>query len=333
MDMNEILRKMREAQIEETKKKPDADKDGIPDWADKNPDEPGGDEDRKIEESINIELDGSTDNIELDGPEADAFLSRLMQLSGQGSLAAQPAGVPAPMDAMPAMPMEPPMDMPPEGMPEPMDVPMDVPPEGMPEPMDAMPPEEMPAPAGDMDGMGQMDVEGPVMTDEDSKFICDDCGEGFDSCTCSEGVCEDCGMPLSMCECDMSVSTHGPLDSVTLENADHDHGHDDVEDEGEVVDPETYMWQPSTPPQRMVKGVMGDNPMMKENMGRFTKLVDSYVNFLRESNEPVNADGMASPLTAADRTEFDKDPSKSEEPVTDGSRSPMTDIKRQDVMK
>lgn len=51
-ELNELA-KLAGLQVEEAKgKKPDADKDGIPDWADKNPKEKGGDEDRK-EESIN----------------------------------------------------------------------------------------------------------------------------------------------------------------------------------------------------------------------------------------------------------------------------------------
>jgi len=36
-------------------KKPDADKDGIPDWADKNPNKAGGDEDRKVSEKFDME--------------------------------------------------------------------------------------------------------------------------------------------------------------------------------------------------------------------------------------------------------------------------------------
>lgn len=51
--LDEALNRMREmAGIREAAKKPDDDKDGIPNWADKDPKKAGGDEDRKVEESI-----------------------------------------------------------------------------------------------------------------------------------------------------------------------------------------------------------------------------------------------------------------------------------------
>ena len=52
-ELDEELQRMREmAGIKNEAKKPDADKDGIPDWADKKPNRAGDDEDRKVEESI-----------------------------------------------------------------------------------------------------------------------------------------------------------------------------------------------------------------------------------------------------------------------------------------
>jgi hypothetical protein len=40
-----------------------------------------------------------------------------------------------------------------------------------------------------------------------------------------------------------------------------------------------------------------------------------------------------SPLTQSERINFDKDPQANEEPVTDGSRSPLSKIVRQKIAK
>jgi hypothetical protein len=217
--------------------------------------------------------------VNIDGPEADEFLSRLLDLSGQHMLQ--------------------PVDM---------------------EPM----------PASDLG----MDV--PVVSPSDSRYVCDACGESAAICACQQqegmgAVCEVCGLTEDMCECDISISKEGPLLGATMEAAEYDHGHDEVDDEGGVVDPNTYIYKPDQVPQRLSKP--GDNPMVSEEaMVRYKQLVNEYVDFISESNIP-NEDGSMSPLTSADREEFDKDPSAGEEAKTDGSMSPMSTIKRQAVMK
>lgn len=225
--------------------------------------------------------------IEIEGPEVDDFLDRLLKLAGQEHT--EPEMPDAALPVATALPDDTSIDL-------------------------------------------------PAMAATDSKYVCDDCGESPEACAChaDKGVCEQCGMPESMCECDMAISTAGPLQGMS-EQADFDHGHDDEhepEDEGKTVDPTTYMWRPSTASQRLVKGVMGDNPLTptSEGINQFKRIVNDYVSFLRESDIPNEA-GAESPFTAADRQEFDRDPNRNVEPVTDGSRSPMTDIKRQDVMK
>jgi hypothetical protein len=93
------------------------------------------------------------------------------------------------------------------------------------------------------------------------------------------------------------------------------------------------MYKAPQVPQRMVKGVMGDNPMVKEEaIGTYTKIIKSYLAFLGEADAP-NEDGAASPLTASNRDEFVKDPNVDKEIEADGNMSPMSNIKRQDVMR
>lgn len=406
MDMNEILRKMSTALNEE--KECNSTNEGemcpVHGMAECSMEE----SEENLNETVLVTLNGKEDNITLDGDDADRFVSRLMQLSGQGSLAAAPeapaptaavAIAPAAGAALPAV-IEPTMadmgsmddmgdlgDMPEvpamsdmgEMGDEPMDEPMadmgdemDVAPMGDIEPEDDMMSDLAEDIHIDVDGeeadellarllqlSGQGGMAAPVMHDVDSdieaahdmdadmdmdhdmdmpampasasNYVCDDCGES--PCMCgSDGMCPECGAEEGTCECDMSTSVSGPLVGA-MENADFDHGHGDVDGEGEVVDPDTYMYKAPTPPQRMVKGVMGDNPMMKEAaMATYKSIVNKYVAFLGESETP-NEDGQASPLTSADRQEFDKDPSAGEKPVTDGSMSPMSKIKRQDVMK
>lgn len=229
-------------------------------------------------------------SINLDGEDADEFLSRLMQLSGQE------AALPVPVDPAPMHDIG---DQP---------------------------------PAVDFDMPVAADsIEMPPIDDQSSKYVCDACGMTEHDCGC--GTCDSCGMPKSACECDMSVSAAGPLISSMEENADYDYGHDDNSGNGELVDQKTYIYRTATPTQQITKGNMGDNPMVAEEaMARYKKMVNEYVAYMSESSIP-NEDGVESPLTASDRQEFDKDPFAGDEPDTDGSMSPMSMIKRQDVMK
>jgi hypothetical protein len=216
-----------------------------------------------VEESSSVGekqmLDEAQINISVDGPVADEFLARLMDLSGR------------PMASAMMLPVDAPVDIP--------------------------------------------SMDAPMVAASESSY-----------------VCEVCGLTEDMCECDISVSREGPLLGMAMEAAEHDHGHDDdAEDEGEVVDPNTYIYKPEQIPQRLSKP--GDNPMVSEEvMSRYKRLVNDYVSFVAESEIPNEA-GAASPLTSADREEFDRDPSADEEPKTDGTMSPMSMIKRQAVMK
>jgi hypothetical protein len=61
-------------------------------------------------------------------------------------------------------------------------------------------------------------------------------------------------------------------------------------------------------------------------------LNEEYRSFLAEADLEHSNAGSQSPLTYTDRDKFDKDPFHDEDPVTDGSRSPLSHIGRQDVM-
>jgi len=174
--------------------------------------------------------------------------------------------------------------------------------------------------------------------------ICGDCGEPISHCHCDHSemdhgmACDDCGEPMDHCQCDHAMgdddtATWGPGGLTMDENADHDFGHEDHEDAGEPVDPKKYMWNPTNPEQRF--GKIGDNTMVKENANElYAKLKGDYRRYVAEAELAAsNTTGAESPLTANSRNEFDKDPSVGEEPVTDGSRSPLSNIKRQKVSK
>ena len=170
----------------------------------------------------------------------------------------------------------------------------------------------------------------------DQDDTCSDCGNCLDQCTCNQDdTCLDCGNCLDQCECDKSTEAMFGPDGVTLENADHDFGDQEHPDSGEPVDPNAYMYKASNGEQRLVKGFMGDNPLIKENAEKlFAKLKGDYKSYVAEADMAAsNAPGSTSPLTANNRDEFDKDPFVSDEAVTDGSRSPLSTIKRQKVLK
>ena len=134
----------------------------------------------------------------------------------------------------------------------------------------------------------------------------------------AEPTCSHCGNPQSACTCE----------EVAMENADHDHGHEEHPEAGEPVDVKDYVYQ-----GRQRFGKIGDNTLMAERADSlFAALNEQYTDYLIEAElDPSNA-GFDSPLTANARDTFDKDPFADEEPVTDGSRSPLSHIGRQDVM-
>jgi hypothetical protein len=81
--------------------------------------------------------------------------------------------------------------------------------------------------------------------------------------------------------------------------------------------------------------MMGDNSLIKEDANRlYKKLRSDYFRYIAEAElASSNVSGAESPLTANNRDEFEKDPFGNEEPVIDGSHSPLSTIKRQKVLK
>lgn len=182
-------------------------------------------------------------------------------------------------------------------------------------------------------GAAELALDEPTMHSDDQHYVCDDCGCELDACACDvdDDCCQVCYTDPCCCdENDMTVTTHGLVDSKELDELDY--GHDTVSGKGEEVDVDSYMYKGPKLAQRLVKGVMGDNPIAEASMDRFVKLANDYAAFLAESDIP-NEDGQASPLTAADRADFDQDPFAGEDVKDTGDMSPLSQIKRQDVMK
>ena len=134
--------------------------------------------------------------------------------------------------------------------------------------------------------------------------------------------CESCGDEEHMSDaCPYSAS----LDE---EQAEYDYSNQDNDAEGHEVDSSTYIWNGSKLPQRIVKGSLGDNPLISE---LHATIVSKYAEFLAEERE--NEAGNYSPLSDPTKPEFDKDPLSDETPVDDGSHSPMSTIERQPALK
>ena len=134
-------------------------------------------------------------------------------------------------------------------------------------------------------------------------------------------TCPDCSGSDGQCTCD----------EVAMENADHDFGHDQHEEAGEPLDVKDYEWNGPHINQRF--GKIGDNTLMAERANSlFAALNEQYTDYLMEAELETSNAGSESPLTANARDAFDKDPFADEKPVTDGSRSPLSHIGRQDVM-
>ena len=176
--------------------------------------------------------------------------------------------------------------------------------------------------------------------------MCDHCGASYGDCDCDDDhddSCEHCGANAGECGCGddyqmmqpaMQATSYGLVDGATMENADYDFGHDDVDDEGETLDLDTYMYKAPTGKQRMVKGMLGDNPLVKESAQAIhAKLKGAYKSYVAEAELNRSNSGAASPLTADNRNEFKKDPFANEKPVTDGSHSPLSKVKRQPLNK
>ena len=80
-------------------------------------------------------------------------------------------------------------------------------------------------------------------------------------------------------------------------------------------------------------GKQADNTWKDDPNDALDHLTEAYARFLAEADQPDDNDGTLSPLTSDSRNEFNKDPFSGEEAVTDGSRSPLSSIKRQNVYK
>lgn len=149
-------------------------------------------------------------------------------------------------------------------------------------------------------------------------------------------MCDGCGSPGGNCTCDhnMTPVSFGP-DGISMEeNIDHDYGHTAHSDMGEPVDPDTYMYKAPVGNQRMVKGIMGDNPLIKENANALgAKLKKDYKRYVAEAELARSNAGDLSPLSKDNREKFDLDPFAGDKPVTDGSHSPLSTVKRQAVNK
>ena len=120
-------------------------------------------------------------------------------------------------------------------------------------------------------------------------------------------------------------------DSETLDEdvAEYDYGHRKFKDEGEEVDEPDFIWQAVENPQR-IKGSAGDNGLIQE---LHNKLMAEYQDYLAEADDRENDTGVMSPLSDPTKPSFDKDPLSDEDPVDDGSHSPMSTIVRQHAFK
>jgi hypothetical protein len=136
-------------------------------------------------------------------------------------------------------------------------------------------------------------------------------------------------------ECPQSLAAEDIEDmsaELDEEMAEFDHGHQEVDDEGEEVDVGTYVYQPDRLPQHF--GKQGDNtlndPLTEKADSIFHNLQEAYKAYISEAE---NEDGSMSPLSDPTKPEFDKDPFSGDKPVDDGSRSPMSTVKRQPSLK
>jgi hypothetical protein len=134
-------------------------------------------------------------------------------------------------------------------------------------------------------------------------------------------------MHMPDCGCD----TCAP-DAMMEQQAEHDYGHDGAED-AVAFDIKDYNFKGRADlPERLTSARYGSNPIkseMKEHIS-YDAIRAAYEEFLAESE---NEAGLMSPLTANHRDEFDHDPLADQDAVTDGSHSPLSTIKLQDLPK
>lgn len=127
-------------------------------------------------------------------------------------------------------------------------------------------------------------------------------------------------------ECNMGMTGDEEIGEV----ADFDLANQDNKPAGHELAVLDYEWSGPHTPQRQVKGMQGDNPLITE----FHKsLINKYQEYLFEDEDEYNEDGQLSPLSDPTKPEFDKDPTSNEDPIVDGSRSPFSRIVRQSAFK
>ena len=136
-------------------------------------------------------------------------------------------------------------------------------------------------------------------------------------------------VPVHMPDCDCNTCQ---ASAMMEQQAEHDYGHDGEQDAVEF-DIKDYNFKGRADlPERLTSAKYGSNPIkseMKEHIS-YDAIRSAYEAFLSESE---NEAGLMSPLTANQRDEFDHDPLGDEDPVTDGTHSPMSTIKLQDLPK
>ena len=137
---------------------------------------------------------------------------------------------------------------------------------------------------------------------------------------------------ISAPDCGCGVCDTCQAGAMMEQQAEHDYGHDGEQDAVEF-DIKDYNFKGRADlPERLTSAKYGSNPIkseMKEHIS-YEGIRSAYEAFLSESE---NEAGHMSPLTANQRDEFDHDPLADEEPVTDGSHSPLSTIKLQDLPK
>ena len=119
---------------------------------------------------------------------------------------------------------------------------------------------------------------------------------------------------------------------VMEQQAEYDYGHGEADDAIEF-DIKSYKFSGKADlPERLSSAKYGSNALkqeMKEDVD-YTVMKAAYDKFILENN---NQAGLISPLTSTDRDDFDHDPLHDQDPVTDGTHSPMSTIKLQDLPK
>jgi hypothetical protein len=155
---------------------------------------------------------------------------------------------------------------------------------------------------------------------------------------------EDLARLLQLSGCDTSTAaSDAPTESafqtpamqtalpVMEQQAAYDYGHRDPTQEQDEFQITDYNFKGRADvPERVTHAGFGSNPLrndMKDQV--FEQLKQAYEKFLQEDTQ--NEAGVLSPLTTETRPEFAHDPLSDEQPHTDGSRSPLSRIIRQQM--